>query len=133
MSALYQLVSVQGRPEDIISQARQLMTPILDVICGQLAQSTERRIAHLFRYELDKLEERQVYDSDRLDGQPSKVPGIFSDLVNSLYSLLTERVLTSEALRQQLDMLQAEREVNVDRWVELLRDTEALRSAHRQS
>jgi DNA replication protein DnaC len=132
VSALYRLVSAQGKPEDIILQARQLMIPILDVICGQLAQSTERRIAHLFRYELDKLEERQVYDSDRLDGQPSKVPGIFSDLVNSLYSLLTERVLTSEALRQQLDMLQAEREADVDRWIELLRDTDALRSAHRQ-
>ncbi len=50
-----------------------------------------------------------------------------------MYSLLTERVLTSESLRQQLDMLQAQREADVDRWVELLSDTEMLRVAYRQS
>src|SRR5579884_2315581 len=33
VSALYRLVSAQGKPEDIILQARQLMIPILDVIC----------------------------------------------------------------------------------------------------
>jgi hypothetical protein len=133
VSSLYRLVSSQDRPEEIIQQARQLMGPILDVICGNLAQCTERRIAHLFRYELDKLETRQVYDADRLDTLPTSVPGAFSDLINSLYSLLTERVLTSEALRQQLDQLQAQREANVDRWVELLGDTETLRVAYRQS
>ncbi|MBV9231584.1 MAG: dynamin family protein [Chloroflexi bacterium] len=133
VSALYRLVTLQGKPDDIVQQARQLMGPILDVICGQLAKSTERRIAHLFRYELDKLETRQVYDSDRLDTLPTSVPGVFSDLVNSLYSLLTERVITSEKLREQLDMLQAMREAYVDRWVDLLHDTEILRTAHRLS
>lgn len=132
VSELYRLVSAPGRPEDLIQQARQLMSPILDVICGQLAQSTERRIVHLFRYELDKLEERQVYESDRLDTQPITIPGAFADLVNRLYSLLTERILTSEVLRQQLDALQAQREAVVDGWVELLQDTEALRTLHWQ-
>ena len=132
VGALYRLVATAGNPEDIIQQARQLMGPILDVICGQLAQSTKRRIAHLFRYELDKLEVRQVFDSDRLDAPPGTMPGIFADLVNRLYSLLTERVLTSEALRQQLDMLQAQREADVDRWVELIHDTEVLKTIHRQ-
>ncbi|HLX38994.1 MAG TPA: dynamin family protein [Ktedonobacteraceae bacterium] len=130
--ALYRLVATPANPEDIIQQARQLMGPILDVICGQLAQSTERRIAHLFRYELDKLEIRQVFDSDRLDASPGTMPGIFADMVNRLFSLLTERVLTSETLRQQLDMLQAQREADVDRWVELLHDTEVLKTVHRQ-
>ncbi len=133
VSELYRLVSAAGRPEDLIQQARQLMSPILDVICGQLAQSTERRIVHLFRYELDKLEERQVYESDRLDTQPITIPGAFADLVNRLYSLLTERVLTSEVLRQQLDALQAQREAAVDGWIELLQDTEALRTFHWQN
>jgi DNA replication protein DnaC len=133
VSALYRLVSDGGRPGEIVQQARQLMGPILDVICGNLAESTERRVAHLFRYELDKLETRQVYDSDRLDIHPTSVPGAFADLVNRLYSLLTERVLTSETLRQQLDSLQAEREADVDRWVELLGDTEGLRTTHRQN
>ncbi len=133
VSELYRLVSAPGRPEDLIQQARQLMSPILDVICGQLAQSTERRIVHLFRYELDKLEERQVYESDRLDIQPITIPGAFTDLVNRLYSLLTERILTSEVLRQQLDALQAQREAVVDGWVELLQDTEALRTLHWQN
>ncbi len=133
VSALYRLVSFQGHPEDVVQQARQLMGPILDVICGQLAQSTERRIAHLFRYELDKLELRQIYDSDRLDTIPVSIPGAFTDLINRLYSLLTERVLTSDALRQQLDALQAQREANVDRWVELLCDTDVLRTVHRQN
>ena len=133
VSELYRLVSAPGRPEDLIQQARQLMSPILDVICGQLAQSTERRIVHLFRYELDKLEERQVYESDRLDTQPITIPGAFADLINRLYSLLTERILTSEALRQQLDALQAQREAVVDGWVELLQDTEALRTLHWQN
>jgi predicted ATPase len=133
VSALYRLVNFQGKAEDVIQQARQLMGPILDVICGQLAQSTERRIAHLFRYELDKLEERQTFESDRLDTPPVSVPGAFADLINRLYSLLTERVLTSDTLRQQLDALQAQREATVDRWVELLSDTEVLRTVHRQS
>jgi hypothetical protein len=133
VSELYRLVSAAGRPEDLIQQARQLMSPILDVICGQLAQSTERRIVHLFRYELDKLEERQVYESDRLDTQPITIPGAFADLVNRLYSLLTERILTSEVLRQQLDALQAQREAAVDGWIELLQDTEALRTFHWQN
>jgi hypothetical protein len=133
VSSLYRLVSTQDHPEEIIQQARLLMGPILDVICGNLAQSTGRRIAHLFRYELDKLETRQVYDTDRLDMAPGNLPGAFSDLINSLYSLLTERVLTSESLRQQLDMLQAQREADVDRWVELLSDTETLRVAYRQN
>ncbi len=133
ISALYRLSTYQGKPEDLIGQARQLMGPILDAICDRLAQSTERRIIHLFRYELDKLEARQVYDSDRLDALPVSVPGVFADLVNSLYSLLTERVLTSESLRQQLDALQAQREVVVDHWVDLLRDTEALRITYRQN
>ena len=132
VGALYRLSVAQGKSEDIIQQARQLMGPILDVICGQLAQSTERRIAHLFRYELDKLEVRQAYDSDRLDASPTSLPGAFADLVNRLYSLLTERVLTSDTLRQQLDTLQAEREADVEHWVALLRDTEALKTAHRQ-
>ncbi|HLJ36410.1 MAG TPA: hypothetical protein VKU38_22315, partial [Ktedonobacteraceae bacterium] len=132
VGALYRLVATPGNPEDIIQQARQLMGPILDVICGQLAESTERRIAHLFRYELDKLEARQVFDSDRLDALPGTMPGMFADLVNRLYSLLTERVLTSDALRQQLDMLQAQREANVDQWVELIHDTEVLKTVHRQ-
>ena len=132
VGSLYRLVATAGNPEDIIQQARQLMGPILDVICGQLAQSTERRIAHLFRYELDKLEARQVFDSDRLDAPPNSMPGIFADLVNRLYSLLTERVLTSETLRQQLDALQAQREADVDRWVELIHDTEVLKTVHRK-
>ena len=131
VNALYRLAAFQGKSEEVIQQARLLMGPILDVICEHLAQSTELRIAHLFRYELDKLEARQVFESDRLDTPPSRVPGIFADLINRLYSLLTERVLTSDTLRQQLDMLQAQREVNVDRWVELLRDTEVLRTVHR--
>ncbi len=132
VSALYRLITAQGKSEDIVQQARLLMVPILDVICGGLAQSTEHRIAHLFRYDLDKLEVRQTFDGDRLDTPPLSVPGVFADLVNSLYSLLTERVLTSDTLRQQLDTLQAQREASVDRWVEILRDTERLRTVHRQ-
>ncbi len=133
VGALYRLVTMPGKPEDIIQQARQLMGPILDVICGQLARSTERRIAHLFRYELDKLEVRQIFDSDRLDTLPTSQPGLFADLINRLYSLLTERVLTSDMLRQQLDTLQSQREADVDRWVELLHDTEVLKTVHRQN
>ncbi len=132
VGSLYRLVASPGEPEDIIQQARQLMGPILDLICGQLALSTERRIAHLFRYELDKLEVRQVFDNDRLDSLPNSMPGMFADLVNRLYSLLTERVLTSETLRQQLDTLQAQREADVDRWVELIHDTEVLKTVHRK-
>ncbi len=132
VNALYRLTLSQSNSDDIIQQARQLMGPILDVICGGLAQSTEQRIAHLFRYDLDKLELRQIYDGDRLDIMPNSMPGIFADLVNRLYSLLTERVLVSDTLRQQLDTLQAYREANVDRWVEILRDTELLRTLHRQ-
>ena len=133
VNALYRLITTPGKSEDIIQQARLLMGPILDVICGGLAQSTEHRIAHLFRYDMDKLEVRQTFDGDRLDTPPLSVPGVFADLINSLYSLLTERVLTSDALRQQLDTLQAQREADVDHWVEILRDTEVLRTMHRQS
>ena len=133
VGALYRLVATAGKPEDIIQQARQLMGPILDVICERLAQSTEQRIAHLFRYELDKLEVRQAYESDRLDASPVSQSGVFTDLINRLYSLLTERVLTSDTLRQQLDMLQAQREADLDRWVELLQGTEVLKTAHRQN
>jgi hypothetical protein len=133
VSALYRLGSAQSQPEEVIQQARQVMSPILDVICGNLAQSTERRIAYLFRYELDKLETRQVYDTEQMDALPSSVPGLFTDMVNSLYSLLTERVLTSESLRNQLDTLQAERESGIDCWVDLVRDTELLRMTNRQS
>lgn len=133
VGALYRLATTQGKSEDIIQQARQLMGPILDVICGGLAESTERRITHLFRYELDKLEVRQTYESERLDVPPTSQPGVFADLVNRLYSLLTERVLTSDTLRQQLDTLQAQREADVDRWVELLADTESLKTMHRQN
>ncbi len=131
VSALYRLTTFQGRPEEVVQQARELMGPILDVICAHLAQSTERRIAHLFRYELDKLEVRQVYDNDRLDVPPTRAPGIFTDLINRLYSLLTERVLTSDTLCQQLDALQAQREASVNGWVELIHDTEVLRTMHR--
>ena len=133
VGALYRLAAAPGKPEDIIQQSRQLMGPILDVICGNLAQSTERRIAHLFRYELDKLEERLAFDSDRLDVPPTTQPGAFADLINRLYSLLAERVLTSNTLQEQLDQLQAEREVDVDCWIELLHDAEALKTAHRQA
>ncbi len=133
VGALYRLIVAQGKPEDIVQQARLLMGPILDVICDQLAQSTERRIAHLFRYELDKLEVRQAYDNDRLDVPPVSVPGAFADLINRLYSLLTERVLTSDTLRQQLDTLQAQREADVDLWVELIHDAEILKTLHRQN
>ena len=133
VSALYRLGSAQSQPEEIIQQARQVMGPILDVICGNLAQSTERRIAFLFRYELDKLDTRHVYDNEQMDALPSSVPGLFTDMVNSLYSLLTERVLTSEALRNQLDTLQAEREAGIDSWVDLIRSTELLRMTNRQS
>src|SRR2546428_6484261 len=132
VEALYSLVTMHNRSEDIIQQARLLMGPILDVVCGGLAQSTERRIALLFRYELDKLEARQVFESDRLDAPLTSQPGVFADLSNCLYSLLTERVLMSEQLRQQLDTLQAQREADVDHWVELLQEAEALKTAHRQ-
>lgn len=133
VGALYRLATTPGKPEDIIQQARQLMGPILDVICERLAQSTEQRIARLFRYELDGLEKRPVFDNDRLDAPPSTHPGAFTDLVSRLYSLLVERTLTSNALRDQLDSLQAQREASVDRWVELLREVEALRTMHRQA
>jgi len=132
VGALYRLAAAPGKPEDIIQQARQLMGPILDVICGRLAHSTEQRIARLFRYELDNLEERLVFDSDRLDVPPGTQPGAFTDLVNRLYSLLAERILTSNALREQLDSIQAQREANVDRWVELIHGAEALKTIHRQ-
>lgn len=133
VGALYRLAAGPGRSESIVQQARQLMGPILDVICEELADTTERRIAHLFRYELDKLETRSTFESDRLDAPAVNQPGAFADLVNRLYSLLTERVLTSQTLRQQLDALQAEREAEVDRWVELLQETEKLKMLHRQS
>lgn len=132
VGALYRLAAMPGKAEDIIQQARQLMGPILDVICGRLAQSTERRIARLFRYELDKLEERLVFESDRLDMPPGSQPGAFTELVNHLYSLLAERILTSQTLRDQLDSLQAQREASVDRWVELLQEVEALKTMHKQ-
>jgi hypothetical protein len=130
---LRRLTTSPGKPEDIIQQARQMMGPIRDVICGHLAQSTERRIAHLFHYELDKLEIRQAFDSDRLDASPTSRPSAFADLINRLYSLLTERVLTSDMLRQPLDTLQAQCEADVDRWVELVHDVEALKTVHRQN
>jgi hypothetical protein len=133
VGALYRLAATPGKAENISQQARQLMGPILDVICEELADTTERRIARLFRYELDKLEARQTFESDRLDAPPVSQPGAFADLVNSLYSLLTERVLTSETLRQQLDSLQAEREAEVDRWVNLLQSSETLKVSHRQA
>ncbi|MDQ2715850.1 MAG: dynamin family protein [Chloroflexota bacterium] len=133
VGSLYRLIASQGKPDDIVQQARQFMAPILDVICRGLAESTERRITRLFRYELDKLETRQAYENDRLDAPPGSQNGPFADLVNRLYSLLTERALTSDALRQQLDALQAHREANVDRWIELIHDVEVLKTAHRQS
>ncbi|MEO6892516.1 MAG: hypothetical protein ABI324_26330, partial [Ktedonobacteraceae bacterium] len=133
VGSLYRLIASQGKPDDIVQQAHQLMAPILDVLCRGLAESTERRITRLFRYELDKLETRQAYENDRLDAPPGSQNGPFADLVNRLYSLLTERALTSDALRQQLDALQAHREANVDRWIELIHDVEVLKTAHRQS
>lgn len=132
VDALYSLIARQNRAEDIVHQARIAMGPILDVICGGLAQSTEHRLAYLFRYELDKLELRQTYESDRLDAPPSSQPGVFTDLIGRLYSLLTERVLTSEGLRQQLDALQSQREATVDRWVDILYEAERLKTVHRQ-
>jgi hypothetical protein len=133
IGALYRLAATPGRADTIVQQGRQLMGPILDVICEDLADTTERRIAHLFRYELDKLETRQIFESDRLDAQTVSQPGAFADLVNRLYSLLTERVLTSDTLREQLDALQAEREAAVDRWVELLQESETLKMGYRLS
>lgn len=132
VDALYSVITRQSRAEDIVQQARIAMGPILDVICGGLAQSTEHRLTHLFRYELDKLEMRQTYESDRLDAAPSNQPGVFTDLVGRLYSLLTERVLTSETLRQQLDALQSQHEADVDRWVDILFEAERLKTVHRQ-
>ncbi len=132
VGALYRLAATPGKPEDIMQQARQLMGPILDVICGHLVQSTEQRIARLFRYELDKLEERLVFESDRLDTPPGTQPGAFTELVNHLYSLLAERVLASQTLRDQLDWIQAQREASVDRWVELLQGVESLKTMHKQ-
>ena len=131
VGALYRLAAASGRG-DIVQQARQLMGPILDVLRENLADTTERRIAHLFRYELDKLETRQIFESDRLDAPAATQPGAFTDLVNRLYSLLTERVLTSDTLREQLDSLQAVREAEVECWVELLQEAEGLKSVHRQ-
>ncbi len=133
VNALYRLAAAPGKGENIAQQARQLMVPILDVICAELAETTEQRIAHLFRYELDKLEVRQTFESDRLDSLAITQPGAFADLVNRLYSLLTERILTSDTLREQLDALQAEQEAEVDGWIELLQETEALKTVHRQA
>ncbi|HEY0754281.1 MAG TPA: dynamin family protein [Ktedonobacteraceae bacterium] len=133
VGALYRLAANAGKAENIIQQARQLMGPILDVICKELADTTERRITHLFRYELDKLEMRQIFESDRLDSPTINQPGAFADMINRLYSLLTERVMTSEALREQLDTLQARREADVDQWVTLLHEIEALKVTHRQA
>ncbi len=132
VDALYSIIARQSKPENIVQQARVAMGPILDVICGGLAQNTEQRIAYLFRYELDKLEMRQAYESDRLDAPPSSQPGIFMDLIGRLYSLLTERVLTSESLRQQLDALQSQHEADVDRWVGIIYEVEKLKTMHRQ-
>jgi hypothetical protein len=131
VGALYRLAATPGKPETIIQQARQLMGPILDVICHKLAETTEQRIVHLFRYELDKLETRETFESERLDSPPMSQPGAFADLINRLYSLLTERVLTSDNLRQQLDALQAEREAAVDQWVTMLQEAEAIKVSHR--
>ncbi len=132
VDALYSVIARQNRAEDIVQQARIAMGPILDVICGGLAQSTAHRLTHLFRYELDKLEVRQTYESDRLDAPPSSQPGVFTDLIGRLYSLLTERVLTSETLRQQLDAMQSQREADIDRWVDILYEAERLKTVHRQ-
>lgn len=132
VGALYRLAAVPGRADTIVQHARQFMGPILDVLREDLATSTERRIAHLFRYELDKLETRQTFESDRLDAPAVTQPGAFTDLVNRLYSLLTERVLISDALREQLDSLQAVREAEVECRVELLQEIETLKSSHRQ-
>lgn len=131
VGALYQLAATPGRSDMIVQQGRQLMGPILDVICEELAATTEQRIVHLFRYELDKLESRQTFESDRLDSPPVAQPGVFSDLINRLYSLLTERVLTSDALRQQLDALQSAREAEMDGWVSMVQEAEALKMTHR--
>jgi hypothetical protein len=79
------------------------------------------------------IQERLAFDSDRLDMPPNTQPGAFTDLVNRLYSLLAERVLTSNMLQEQLDLLQAQREGDVDRWVELLHDADALKTMHRQT
>jgi hypothetical protein len=128
IDALYRLTQTTGTPEEIIQKARQLMEQILDIICGYLAQTTEKRITHLFRYELDKLETRRVYDSERLEALPNDVLGTFAELVNYLYSLLTERVAASESLRNQLDKIQESREATVDSWIELLKEAELLRT-----
>lgn len=78
------------------------------------------------------IKERLVFESDRLDMPPGTQPGAFTELVNHLYSLLAERVLTSQTLRDQLDSIQAQREASVDCWVELLQDVETLKTMHKQ-
>ena len=40
--------------------------------------------------------------------------------------------ITSNTLREQLDLLQARREADVDRWIELINDAEVLKTVHRQ-
>ena len=75
---------------------------------------------------------RQAYESDRLDAPPSSQPGVFTDLTSRLYSLLTERVLTSESLRQQLDALQSQHEADIDRCVGIIYEVEKLKTMHRE-
>src|SRR5437667_3533192 len=95
------------------------MKQILQQISANLSESTYLRIAFIYRYELNKLEERKV-----IDPQSSSLTqtnnGDFNDLTDRLLVHLIERLENSPQLVQRIDNIYNNTDINFATWANFI-------------
>jgi energy-coupling factor transporter ATP-binding protein EcfA2 len=107
-------------PEYILEEARHIMKKMVMALSSGLVKNTYHRIAFIYRYELDKLEEHTTYDMRSPDKQPEIEPGHFREIVNKLFSTLVSLLDTSQTLGLKIDGLIIQSVVDFDAWADFI-------------
>ncbi|SRR6266404_3108397 len=112
---------IANESQDIKQSVRALMIPTLQAMCGMLAARTRKRIALIFRMQLDKLQGQEGYD-----GHVSERKNL-EEIITSLKYYLITRLPDSQELKDRLDALQQTDDARINPWVELIYKISTLR------
>jgi hypothetical protein len=110
-------------PEEILDQGHYLMKQMVDVLVSNLANHVYRRIAFMYRNELEKQCVHTVYDIAAQGPQTSNSePGRFNQITTRWFHTMLDLLRTSQTLGPAIDhrLALTESSIDFDAWAELI-------------
>lgn len=118
-------------PEAILGSGRELMKQMVDILSSNLVNHVYRRIAFMYRNELEKQRMRTIYDIATSPQGVINEPGRFNQITTKWFHTMLDLLRTSPTLGSAIDRRLAltESTINFDAWAELIESTRTQRAS----